>query len=336
MRRFTIMVPMGIGLLLGGVALGLGLRSQGAGADVVGEIEQQRLPNARLTNPVIEAVALRSESGPLKQLEDELALWIDSQRRSDPTLAIGVYYRDLVADRWIGVNEDEPFVPASLTKVGVMFHALDRLESDPGLLGRPSRYPGPDGMDSPDNVYNRPPAERMVPGEWYTFEALLERMISYSDNHAKEMILAGENPDDVERLLADLGIPKRVEDGRAVVDPQSYGALFRMLYNSSVFSRRQSELALELLTEATFDQGLRSGIPDLQIASKFGSHFDRTDLAAGTQLHECGIVYDPVGPYVLCVMTKSSLKNLSQLAALIGQVGAAVQGGRGAPEPASQ
>ena len=75
MRRFTIMVPMGIGLLLGGVALGLGLRSQGAGADVVGEIEQQRLPNARLTNPVIEAVAVRSESGPLKQLEDELSLW---------------------------------------------------------------------------------------------------------------------------------------------------------------------------------------------------------------------------------------------------------------------
>ncbi len=328
-----IMLPVGAGLLGVGLALGLGLRSTDAEADVVGEGEQQRLPIAHFTNPVIEPVGVRAGSEPLRLLEEDLGIWIAGQHRSDPTLTIGVYYRDLVSDRWIGVNEDESFVPASLTKVGVLFHALDRLEEDPALLGRLSRYPGPDGMSSPDNVYNRPAAERMVPGEWYTFEALLGRMISYSDNHAKEMILAGEDPEDVERFLAGLGLPKRVKDGRAVVDPQSYGALFRVLYNSSVFSRRHSELALQLLTEATFEEGLRSGIPDVEIASKFGSHFDRMDLAAGTQLHECGIVYDPGRPYVLCVMTRSSLKSLSQLGALIGQVGARVHQNRGAPEP---
>lgn len=65
-----------------------------------------------------------------------------------------------------------------------------------------------------------------------------------------------------------------------------------------------SKIALEILTQVDFRDGIVAGVPPgTVVAHKFGERrLAESDLV---QLHECGIVYYPGQPYILCVMTRS-------------------------------
>lgn len=63
-----------------------------------------------------------------------------------------------------------------------------------------------------------------------------------------------------------------------------------------------SEKALELLSRSSFNKGFVAGLPKgVVVAHKFG---ERGGLKNNLkQFHECGIIYFPENPYLLCVMT---------------------------------
>ncbi len=72
-----------------------------------------------------------------------------------------------------------------------------------------------------------------------------------------------------------------------------------------------SEKALEFLSDVEFTKGLVAGVPkNIAVSHKFGerSIIDSEDIK---QLHDCGIIYYPDRPYLLCVMTRG--KNLDVL-----------------------
>jgi beta-lactamase class A len=309
----------GIALFLVGTAVGFVLRSPLLARGR--EIEQGRIGVTAWTSPYLEPAGERDADPTLARARVRIERYLDDLKTSDPTIHVSVYARDLFSGSWIGIDEDRPFQPASLMKVFVLFHSLARLDADPMLRGRSFVYAGPDAMPSPDNMYERPISERMVPGTAYRFDELLERMMLYSDNHAKDLLMTDVNPADVEQFMQVVGVPKRVEDGRAAMDPQSYSLLFRILYNSSVFSRLSSEYALDLLSRATYEKGMRSSLPPgIPVASKFGLYFDPNDPESGLQLHECGIVYAPYGSYVLCIMTQSLQRSPQQMAEVLAEV----------------
>ena len=103
--------------------------------------------------------------------------------------------------------------------------------------------------------------------------------------------------------------PKIIEDTNATISVKQYSIFFRILFNSSFLSRTNSEYALSLLSKTEFGAGLRSGVPEnILIAHKFG---ERTTQDGLNQLHDCGIVYYPDHPYLLCVMSRGeNLHNL--------------------------
>ena len=74
---------------------------------------------------------------------------------------------------------------------------------------------------------------------------------------------------------------------------------------------------MELLSKTQYKDGLVAPLPSNVVTShKFG---ERNFAVTGEkQLHECGIVYVPNKPYVLCVMTTG--KNFQQLAETIREV----------------
>ena len=68
-------------------------------------------------------------------------------------------------------------------------------------------------------------------------------------------------------------------------------------------SPARSEEALDLLTKSEFKDGLVAGVPPgVTVAHKFGERGAEGERMR--QLHDCGIVYCPRSPYVLCVMTR--------------------------------
>lgn len=301
--------------MVGAVALAL------ASCDGVGESEQARIEGTRLTSPFIEAPGEKDGKAEVEAFRREVERYVTGLKSTDTTLSVSVYLRDLEQGSWTGVDENEPYVPASLMKVAVLFHALYRLEADPSLASVMIRYPGPDSMPSPDNLEGEPPPQHMVAGESYRFDELVERMVTHSDNHAKDLVMRGVRPAEVDRLMQAIGVPTIDEAGREVMTARAYSALFRMLYHSSVFARGASERALDYLSRADFDLGLRAGLPsNITVASKYGVYVDPRDRQTGQQLHECGIVYLPERPVVLCVMTRSRTKSIDDLAAIVATV----------------
>ena len=97
---------------------------------------------------------------------------------------------------------------------------------------------------------------------------------------------------------------------------KEYSSFFRVLYNSSYINKESSEFALELLAESKFTEGIKSGVPkNIVVSHKFGEQINKNSLL---QLHDCGIVYAPKKPYILCVMTRGN--NFDELADIIKNI----------------
>ena len=116
----------------------------------------------------------------------------------------------------------------------------------------------------------------------------------------------------LERMLYSLSAEQSFQDGTLSVDARTVAGLLRVLYNSSFMSRQHSEFALELLTESHFADGLRRLLPtDVVVASKFRFHGSEVAGRLHHELHECGIIYRPRSPYVICVMTRTDRSKAS-------------------------
>lgn len=281
-----------------------------------GEIERQSYLLSRLTSPFLEGPGVRDADLGLVSIRSALVAYIDSARAADPALRVSVYLRDLNNGPWIGIDEGELFAPASLFKVPVMMYTLARAETDPLLLQRKLTFESPPGEESA-RMRMAPEDFRMEPGQSYTYASLLFRMITYSDNYAQNLLMTGTTVEDVQRLMEVVHGEHTYVDGSAYVDAKTYSALFRILYNATFLDRSSSEYALGLLTRSYFHDGIRRPIPaDVTVASKFG-YWEGDGIV---QLHECGIVYDPRGPYLLCVMTESGADSRERLAEVLSEI----------------
>jgi beta-lactamase class A len=230
---------------------------------------------------------------------------------------MSVYFRLLNSGRWIGVNEEEKYTPASLLKVVLMSAYFKASENNPGLLGGKVLYTkDAENLDKS----NPKPLVRLEIGRWYSIDSVIEQMIRHSDNAASFILLDHLPPKVFDDAFRDLDLPvptTKDESGLGYMSAKSYGLIWRVLYGASYLSRSLSEKALEILAQTDFDGGLRAGVPvNLVVAHKFGSY---TSPAGMNEMHDCGIIYYPQHPYLLCVMTRGS-KSFGELADVIKNI----------------
>ena len=143
------------------------------------------------------------------------------------------------------------------------------------------------------------------PGSAETFREYLRRMIVYSDNQAWDNLLQRINPEKYYRLFDDMELPRPdLTRGRPYwIGAKDYATFFHILYNASYLRKGYSEEALALLAQTKYQAGLVAGVPQgVEVAHKFGERFRAEDDEI--QLHDCGVVYYPKNPYLLCIMTQ--------------------------------
>ncbi len=234
-------------------------------------------------------------------LRDQLSLLKSKVKEEGKISHLSIYFRDLTHGPRFGIGEYDKFHPASLTKVPVMIALLHEADIDPNVLNKKLSYSG--SLNVVENVEQ--PDETIKPHTLYTIRELIEKMILYSDNYSYKLLIQDINSKPP--LLAyftfrDLDVLRMMLAPEAdYVSIQSYANLFAILYNTGYLSKNNSQFALELLSQTTFDEGLTAGVPKGTIvANKFGR---RTLENEDDQLHDCGIVYHPQMPYILCVMT---------------------------------
>ncbi len=231
---------------------------------------------------------------------------------------ISVYYRDLNNGPWWGINEKEEYDLASLIKIPMMIAFLEHVEKDSTLMQKKILYMVTSeyiNIPLPDKYITDEPLEE---GKEYTLDEVLRRMIVYSDNPSYGVLHKVITAEEFQEVYKRLGLEYTLTDeGRYILSPKQYSAMFRILYNASYLGRATSEYALGLLSKTKISSGLRPGVPEtVEVAHKFGiySNPSKEDYS----LHDCGIIYYPQHPYMLCIMTKGS--DVDKLESVISKI----------------
>lgn len=285
-----------------GAAAGWHLRGRGAPAPPRPAPSQSREGGWRFVNPLLECDpgGELAESEALAPFRAKVEAEV---RRLGPAVErVSLYFRELNDGIWFAIGDVERFAPASLRKVPTMITVLKMAERDPGLLDRalPFRL-----TRDYNEAQTFKPAVTMTPGAEYAIAELIRRMIVYSDNNAFMLLNAHLDPAELDRTyqVLDLRAPISGPGSDAYQSVVTFASYFRILYNASYLRKDLSEWALATLSRTAFRSGIVAGVPPgLPVAHKFGEH--RDDAAGAVQLHDCGIVYHPRTPYLLCVMTR--------------------------------
>lgn len=216
---------------------------------------------------------------------------------------VSVYFRDLNNGPWFGINEREVYSPASMLKVATLIACLKQAESDRNFLRRRIRFTS--GAEDANRYENIVPSVTIKQGKTYTVDDLLSMMIIHSDNNAMHLLLSVMDAGVIAKTYSDLGITlPEVPDQEDFLSLKQYASCYRILFNASYLNREMSEKALGLLSRTEFQQGIIAGVPrGVPVSHKFGERVLGQSREV-KQLHDCGIIYYPNSPYLLCVMTR--------------------------------
>ena len=299
-RKFILPLLM----LLAGVGIGYLVRDRLAKMDDKPAFIERREGPYRHVNPLLECdiaedVLKNRELFPFKQ---KIETCLSSCREKGWASSVSVYFRDLNDGLWFGIGDTEKFVPASLRKLPLMIALLKMAEREggSGLLDRPVKFDLARDYTADQNLK---PSEMLVPGQTYPVRELIRRMIVHSDNNAFTLLTRVVDPAELDRVYGTL----RIQNPRSSADDnflsiQTYASFFRVLYNATYLGKEASDWALGTLAQSDFRAGLIAEVPPgVEVAHKFG---EKSDVDGTVQLHDCGIVYYPGRPYLLCVMSK--------------------------------
>lgn len=225
-------------------------------------------------------------------LKQELLSYRDSQGLDG---RYSIYFEDLTTGAWVGIDEKEKFIPASLLKMPTLVAIMKKVEVG-GISLDTTVVLTSDMIDyeSGTLAYNGA-------GYAITVRELLKYMIRESDNTALWALNSLITTQEYVDARAAIGLPMPKSTDEASVSPKEYANILRALYFSTYLRRTFSQLTLSMLAETNYDGQLQSGVPEgVKVAHKVGYYED------GGNYHDCGIVYAPGKPYILCVMSKDS------------------------------
>ncbi len=264
-----------------------------------------RLGTPGLVDPLLYVTDRKSTLPSFQELNSKLKEKINEDIQKEFSSDVSVYFNDLNTSDWTGINESEAFAPASLLKVPVMMAYLKAAETNPEILQKRLYY---DGSYNGNNVEDIQPLKTIEAGNAYAVDDLLRYMIEYSDNNADLLLVKNIGDAAILNVITDLRIPYPTSTPVSdFITSRAYSRFFRVLYSSTYLTKEMSQKALELLRNADFPQGIESGVPEnIIVAQKFGERNFTNKTGANKELHNCGIVYAPKEPYVLCIMTRGT------------------------------
>ena len=227
---------------------------------------------------------------------------------------IGFYFEYLPTGIGVGVNDRELFFRASLIKVPTVMSAYELIEQ--GMLGKGDELIIEEHhLDKTyGSLWKRGAASKV------TVEEAIRLAIIESDNTAYEVL--SEKVNDL--LNADVGKEKDVDDVYDYLDiptdsdgltqditPRNYSSILRSLFFSAFLSYNDSNELLWLLSQSNYTEGIAKPLlGKVQVAHKFGIRNLEPDESL-TVHSDCGVIYYPKRPYLLCVMVGSGDKEIT-------------------------
>jgi beta-lactamase class A len=325
--RLTVFMVGTIGFLAGvAVCVGAYLSFLHPTAQAqIGPLRESDLTHQREYTYIDPLIGLKNtgtvDSPSYNELKQSVQSLLDQNTQAGKINVASVLFSDISQSAGFTLNADEEYNPASLLKVPTMMAYYQLAETNPNILSQRLTYNSSTDEDLQENIVS---PIQLKKGETYSVEELIEHMIKYSDNNAATMLVNNLNdighPDAFNSLFQQMGI-NQIDLNSDYITIRAYSLFFRVLYNSTYLSRDMSERAMDLLTQTDFSKGIEAGVPNnTEVAQKFGEFTleDQHGNVVERELHNCGIVYYPDHPYLLCVMTKGG--NFTDLEGVISEV----------------
>jgi beta-lactamase class A len=221
---------------------------------------------------------------------------------------LGLAIEDLISGQKLFQREDEVFPQASAIKIAVLaelYHQNQQAsQGTPGKIKLSDLYTVQAGdlVADSDIMGGLTPSVTKI-----TNRDLATMMIAVSDNSATNVLIDRLGMDNVNALMDSLGLPhtrlrrkmmdlKAAGEGRENIStPREMLQLLEQIYQGKVLNKEMTEDFVRVLCthkESWISRDLPEG---LRVADKTGS-------LEGVR-NDCGIVFAPNRPYVLCVMT---------------------------------
>ncbi len=270
--------------------------------------------NFSLINPLLGSVSSpATDVGIFKDLRNNITDYLEEEKSNGNLYEYSFYFKDLNSPLWFGVNEGDSFSPASLFKLPIAIAVYKQIEGDNKFLNKRLIYTKEIAEINKKITGNND--SNLVIGKDYSVEELVQIMLEFSDNGAKDLLLNFLQKGYVDDLFNVTNLSNPIYSDTYKISSREYSFFLRMLYNSSYLNEEHSEYLLSLLTKSTFKEGIVSGIPkDIVVANKFGAF----DTEKKILLHDCGIVYVPEDPFIICFMTHG--KDIPTLLKIISNV----------------
>ncbi len=220
------------------------------------------------------------------------------------------YFEYLPSGTSIRIGADNELVAASLIKVPLVMNLYKAAELGKVDLDQTVAITSNELDDAYGDLYQKGAGSRL------SLRAAAKLALTESDNTAAHVIfdrtrtiLASD-----QESLNQLDIDQNIQSGQAVIDAKSYSSVLKGLYLSSYLQPADSQEILHFLSQSTARNRLVAGVPgSIQVAHKIGVY------NAAWSESDCGIVYVPKRPYVICVMVGLPEDQANQFIAAISK-----------------
>lgn len=203
------------------------------------------------------------------------------------------YFEYLPSGTTMRIGDDNQLVAASLIKLPLVMNLYRAAEMDKIDLDQVVTIQ----EDQIDDAYGD--LWQKGAGTQLTLRQLAQLTLEESDNTASRAIhdhVKGLLPEE-DQSLAQLDIDQNLQNGQAVIDAKSYASVLKSLYFASYVGRDGSNEILSYLTRSTENRRLTKNLPSsIEVAHKNGVN---NQVWAES---DCGIIYVPKRPYIICVM----------------------------------
>jgi beta-lactamase class A len=245
--------------------------------------------------------------GIYSDIESDIVDYLKSEINKKNLYGYSFYFRDLTSGLWFGSNESANFAPASLFKLPIAIAIYKQIENDSGLLQKKLLYT--QELSDINTVKQLNSDSTLVVGQLYAVDELVEKMLVYSDNGAKNLLLSVIDKKYLDQLLNLVNFSNNPNNTTYDISSRKYANFLRIVYGSSYINEEHSEYILSLLARSDFKDGIVAGLPStVTVAHKYGVYEFPEQIEGKevltVQLHDCGVVYHQSNPYVFCLMTK--------------------------------
>jgi beta-lactamase class A len=223
------------------------------------------------------------------QLEASVRPWEDD---------FSFYFEYLPTGTSIAVNEDNEHYVASLFKVPLVMAYYHYLKRTGDSIDREETIQQQDIHTEFSELWQRGVGSKV------TMREAIELALTKSDNTAIKIIARQIDEKDFDEVYKALDLDLLSGENGAIMTTREYSIILQALYFASVLDKDDSNEILMYLTNSKFNDKLVAGVgDDVKVAHKIGVFKD----AKGEDAYfDCGIVYLPKRPYLLCMSSVGS------------------------------